>query len=369
MGRLSEQLCFNYKKDYFKEISDWKNSFPSQKLYIWGVGSVANGVIRELEKRRISIEGCFVNVENYNLDSRIAAKELPIVRLDDLLLEGIDFSVIVGHSHYELVDMLKKYHQIKNIWCLNNVSRDDVCISPDFIKENINILEQNYEMLEDKISRKNMVAFLNSMLSGDNSWIYSSFKYATSYFDNDIITFSNEEVYLDLGAYNGESTKKFIEKCPDYKQIICVEVQTEMCKKLIDEYKENERITICNMGISDHEGEDYFCFDAQSTCLASHGGIALPVTTVDALCRDIYRISMIKMCIGNTIIPLLNGAKATLCSYTPKLIITAGVGNRALVDYIPKIEELSGGKKYSYYLRFTNPATECLVLYAVPKEG
>lgn len=94
----------------------------------------------------------------------------------------------------------------------------------------------------------------------------------------------------------------------------------------------------------------------------------MPVTTIDALCEHVSGISMIKMCIGNTIIPLLNGAKKTLSSYTPKLIITAGIDSRALIDYTQKIEELSGGKKYSYYLRFTNPTTECLILYAIPKK-
>lgn len=273
MNNLYEQLCFNYKKDYYKEIFDWKNSESSRRLYIWGVGSVANGVIRELEKRGIGIDGCFVNVENYNLDPRVAEKNLPIFLLDDLLSEGMDFSVIVGHSHFELIGALTDYHQIKNVWCIDNIARDDVCISCDFVKENINLLEQTYALLEDECSRRNMVAFLNAMLTGENTWISSLFQYATSYFDNDVIAFSDAEVYLDLGAYNGESTKRFIEKCPNYKQIICVEVQSDMCKKLLDEYGGDERISICNMGICDHEGEDYFYFDDQSTRLTTGGGV------------------------------------------------------------------------------------------------
>lgn len=368
MDSLFSQLCFSRKKDYFKEIIDWKNSSSSNKLYIWGSGSVANGVVRELEKRDINIDGCFVNVQNYNLDPRIAAKNLPIFLLDDLLSEGKDFSVIVGHSHYELIGTLEEYHQIKNVWCLDNVTRDDVVISSDFVTENINLLEQTFEMLEDELSRINMVAFLNTMLTGDNSWISSIFKNATSYFDNDIITLSDTEVYLDLGAYNGESTKSFIEKCPNYKQIICVEVQSDMCKKLMDEYTRNERVIVFNTGVSDHEGKDYFHFDGQSTRLTIGGEDLVPVTTIDALCEQAAGISMIKMCIGNTIIPLLNGAKKTLQSYVPKLIITAGIDSRALIDYVHKIEELSGGGKYLYYLRFTNATTECLILYAIPKK-
>ncbi len=365
MANLFEQLYFGNPKDYCKEISEWTTR--GGKLYIWGVGSVANGVINELEKRNIKIDGCFVNVPDYHLDARVAAKNIPIFQLENLLLEKVSFSVIVGHSHYELIDMLKKYDQIEHIWCLNGAARDDIEITKEFVCENISLLEEVYERLEDELSKRNMIAYLNAKLTKDDAWIFSEFKRNSTYFDNDIIKMGKEEVYLDLGAYDGESIKNFMEKCSDFKQILAVEVMPEACKKLLQKYGDHPKICVYNIGVSDHAGEERFYFNEQSTCIAQgEEGSIIPVTTVDALCANVY-VSIIKICVGNTIVPLLVGAKGILSEYTPKLILTAGIDKRALIDYIPQIEALAGKKRYKYYLRFTNAMTECLVLYAIPR--
>lgn len=366
MCSLFEQLYFGETKDYCKEIEEWKTK-TGGGLYIWGVGSVANGVINELEKRNIEIDGCFVNVPDYNLDARVAVKNIPVFQLENLLLEKISFSVIVGHSHYELIDMLKEYKQIENIWCLNSSARDDIEITKEFVCENISLLEEVYATLEDELSKKNMIAYLNAKMIKDDTWIVSEFKETTTYFDNDIVELGPEEVYLDLGAYNGESIKSFIEKCGEFKQILAVEVMPEVYKNFLQKYGEHPRICIYNVGISDHVGEERFCFNDQSTCIAQgKEGTLIPVTTVDDLCANL-RVSIIKICVGNTIVPLLAGAKRILSEYTPKLILTAGIDKRALIDYIPQIEALAGKNRYKYYLRFTNAMTECLVLYAIPR--
>lgn len=365
MDGLFENLRWVESKDSYKEIREWLIN-KDRKLYIWGVGSVANGVINELEKRNIKIDGCFVNVPDYNLDARVAAKNIPIFQLENLLSENIAFSVIVGHSHYELIDMLKKYDKIEHIWCLNSAARSDIEITKEFVRENISSFEKAYARLEDELSKRNMVAYLNAKMTKDDACIFSVFTQNSTYFDNDIIKFGKEEVYLDLGAYDGESIRKFMEKCSDFKQILAIEVMAEAYKKLLQKYGEDPKIKIYNTGVSDHVGEERFHFDDQSTCIAQgEEGMIMPVTTLDALCADID-VSVIKICIGNTIVPLLAGAKEILSKYTPKLILTAGIDKRALIDYIPQIEALAGKNRYKYYLRFTNAMTECLVLYAIP---
>lgn len=371
MGELFERLCLGGgRKDHYKEIVDWKKTYPDQKLYIWGVGSVANGVIHELEKRGIKVGGCFVNVPDYHIDLRVKRRNLSVFQLDELLCKNVAFSVIIGHSHYELANLLEQYPQVRNVWSLNNVARDDADITEEFLKENIGFFEETYTRFEDEASRKNMTAYLNAQLTKDDTWILSCFEKPSTYFENDVITLKKHEVYLDLGAYNGDSIEKFIESCRDFKQVLAVEVQPDMCRTLVQKWGKDERIKIYNTGISSYKGEACFYFDDQSTCIVNKNaeGILTPVTTVDMLCADFPGISLIKICIGNTIIPILEGARRTIEENVPKIVIAAGIDKRALIDYIPKIEELAGTGRYQYYLRFTNAMEECLVLYAIPKE-
>lgn len=366
MSTLSESLFFDRKKNPLEEIKEWKRNHPEKKLYIWGTGSVAAGAARELIRSGIQTAGCFVNVNGYHLDSRIQNLNIPIFLLDDLLQKKEHFSVVMGHSHYELAYQMEELDLVEHVWFLSGAVRDDDDITADFLKENLSEFEEIYQMLADDLSRSNMSAYLNAKINCDDSWIVRDFSSPSTYFCNDVIHLGAKEVYLDLGSYDGRSLQEFLRVQHGFQKVLSVEVQPHMYEKLLEKWGGDDRIQIENIGISDHEGTDYFLFDDQSTCISKHNGEAVQVTTVDHLTADLADVTLLKICIGNTILPILKGAENTIKSRLPKMIISAGIDQRALIDYIPFIEKAAGTGNYQYYLRFTNAATECLTLYAVP---
>ena len=369
--KILDKLCFE-KKDYIAEIKKRRAANPNVKMYIWGTGSVANGAAQTFLKNNIPFNGFFVNVENYTLDPRIAALSMPIFNFDELLKpegRGYEFDVVVGHSHYELASDLKKYPQIQKIYYLAAITRDDTNISADFVKENIDALQKTYDKLADELSKKNLIVFLNTQLTGDNSYIFEVFDKASSYFDNDVVTLSNNEVYLDLGAYDGYSAEKFISlvKNSNYK-IFAVEIQKEMCDLLNKKFTDNPRVKIFNIAVSDKCGVDFFSFNAQSTSLSKYGQ-EMEVITVDKFCEreNIKNVSTVKICIGGErgIVPVLVGAKKIISRYLPKILVAIGLNKNNIINCIPIIED-AAKSKYKFYLRFTNASTEALYLYAVP---
>ena len=338
-----------------------------KKIYIWGLGSVAAGVTRELETKGIKIDGYFTNVKEYNIDPRI--KNYDVYYLDDLINSGEKFSVIMGHSHYELAKILKKYSNIENIWSLAMIVRPDISMSKEFIQNNIDSLNSTYLKLSDNKSKQNMQDYLNVQLTRNGNYIVDNFDKSCTYFNNDVVDLNKNESYIDVGAYDGSSINEFIEKTNNkYKSILALEVMKGMYLQLKKEYND-PRIKIVNTGISDHNGYDYFNFNDQSTCLSNtNQGEKVKVSTVDNMC-DKYNIepTIMKMCIGNTIIPILDGSEKTL-SRLPQMIITAGIDSYALIDYVSKIENIVGNNKYDFYLRYTSAMAECLILIAKPKE-
>ena len=367
---LYQKLYFK-TVDYFEEINLWKKQAPNAKLYIWGTGSVAAGVANQLEKRNILVNGCFVNIKQYNIDSRLKDKGLKIYDMEDIINDETDVGVIIGHSHYELMFLLERYPAIKKIWAFTDIVRSDIEMNEKFVRENMQQFQSVYDLLFDRISKETLVCFLNAKLTRNSSWVLKDFKASTTYFENDIIALSNKEIYLDVGAYDGESIENFLsaiekKECLNY-HVIATEVQSLLYNKLRTKYADNYRIQIRNYGISDHCGKDKFVFDDQSTCLSNNDfGIEEDVITIDELCKS-SEISIIKICIGGSILPILSGAKETIVRDMPKLIISAGLDTRALIDYIPYINSITNGKIYNFYLRFTNAMTEALVLYAIPK--
>lgn len=367
---LLGSLEFGKKSDVCQNISEWQIKNPDKGLYVWGTGSVAEGVVKKCTEHGIRLNGLFVNVPEYNLDSRIKATQLPVYQLQELIESGKDFAVIIGHSHYELISEIKKISCCKKIWCFVGIARGDIDITEEFVRKNFKKLQITFNAFADELSRKNMVAYLNAKITGDNQYVIDVFDKPGTYFCNDVMKLTDHETYLDLGAYDGKSMAEFIETCPSFKKIVAVEVMPQMCELLRREFLwggVEDRIEIKNIGISDHIGTDYFRFDDQSTCLDNDAsGTPVEVITVDVLCESMPRVSLIKICIGNTIVPLIKEARKVLGKDKPKLVIAAGIDRQALLDYVPLIDSVSGNG-YQYYLRFTNAMTEAVVLYAMPK--
>jgi len=363
---LLEKLCFE-KKNYYAEIADWI-AMKQQKLYVWGTGSVAVGVMNALYKNNIEVEGFFVNVENYQIDERLAMYEKPILSLCELRDLGEKISVVVGHSRYELVDQIKRENFIDKYWCLTGVTRSDIAISEEFVYDNIQVLQDSYDALADELSRENFVAYLNAKITNDISYVFSVFKENTTYFNNSLVCFKEREWYLDVGAYDGTSIEHFIEAyAGENYDVIAVEVLEEMCDKLIEKFRDNKRIRIVNTGLSDHCGQDSFNLDMQSTCLCAEGELR-EVTTIDQMLCEIAseKITTMKLCIGNSVVGILRGAERTIREELPRIIISVGIDTRALIDYIPLLDKLSR-RNYDYYLRFISVSTEAILLYAIPR--
>ena len=53
------------------------------------------------------------------------------------------------------------------------------------------------------------------------------------YFDTDIVFLTNDETYLDVGSYDGETIINFINSVKDYNRIISFEPSQLVYKKLL----------------------------------------------------------------------------------------------------------------------------------------
>lgn len=365
---LREQLKLEDEKNIYEEISRWQRENGGGGLYIWGTGSVAVGVTNALQEHGIVIDGYFTDVDGAAVDPRIASNGIERFSLEELKSMGKIFSAVAGHSHYELAESLEGEECINRIWLLPSVTRPNLHLSREFVLEHLEELEGVYGKLEDEQSRLNMVDFINANITMDVGDIVRHFGLPGNYFSEDLLRLSEEESYLDLGAYDGTSVENFIREVNGcFKGITAVEVMPDMYRHLTRQgWAERENVQILHVGISDHVGTDCFAMNNQSTCL-SEDGEGVRVTTIDSLpCRN---VSLIKICIGDSIRPILIGGHETIKRLLPKLIIVAGLDNCALIEYIPLIEEIAGEGNYRFYLRFTSATTDCLVLYALPGDS
>lgn len=236
------------------------------------------------------------------------------------------------------------------------------------IKEHLQDYEWLYDHLKDYRSRKLLFAILYN-------WYDYNFNYIGEmmdptychYYDLDILK-CKEEVFVDVGAYIGDSAITFIQSYGDqaYKKIYCYEMTDESYKSLTENIKAYPNIACRKKAIGDHK-ETLFVeehkVDASANSLNTIGTKEIEVTTLD---EDIKEpITLIKMDIEGAEQKAIIGSKEHIQKDHPKLLISVYHNHEDLWKIPKMIEEICPG--YSFYLRFygTNIFPTEIVLFGI----
>ncbi len=221
------------------------------------------------------------------------------------------------------------------------------------LKEEWRSIENLYYRLMDYRSKYVLVTILNNWLSFSYKEIGKIKENCfTSYFDMDLIMCDENEVFVDLGAWWGDTIDDYFytygESC--YKRIYCYEIVEKNVKKLHERFDSIPNIIIRPVGASKENGEMYLSdngfSDAQS--LVNFGN--KPVKTV-ALDQDITeKITFLKADIEGAEYNAILGAKEHIRKDRPKLAISIYHSNKDLFSIFELIERIQPG--YRFYLRY-----------------
>ena len=151
------------------------------------------------------------------------------------------------------------------------------------------------------------------------------------YFPGDIISLHEQEVFVDCGAYDGQTTLDFIRRVEDYRYIYVFEpdpLQFELTQMTLD-YERIERFELYSMGVHKSEGEvSFMSKDVGASRIKEDGELVVSATSLDALLYDKpARPTFIKMDIEGAELDALTGAEKIIGRDRPKLAISVYHGN------------------------------------------
>lgn len=141
-----------------------------------------------------------------------------------------------------------------------------------------------------------------------------------------LMKYSDDEVYVDGGAFDGDSIRLFIERVDGrFERIIGFEPDTSTYARLKATFAHDPRIETINKGL--HRREGALRFDSSGTRGSaitgeSLGGVRIPVVGLDEVLNG-DRVSLIKLNIEGAELNALEGAKAAITRWRPKLAISA----------------------------------------------
>ncbi len=222
--------------------------------------------------------------------------------------------------------------------------------------------EYTFDMLADDKSKKVFLDYLKFCLL--TTPIHPD-SIKSQYFDP-VMNYTDNEVFVDCGAYTGDTALLFIDKVSGrYNHYYAFEPDAENRKKAESFLADKERITIIPKGLWNCEKTLFFnSGNASSSAVAEDGDVSVEVTSIDEYFSDKEHVpTTIKMDIEGSELEALKGAVNTIRNNKPKLAICIYHKGEDLYK-IPQFIQ-SCRDDYKFYIRhYTDIYTE-LVLYAI----
>ncbi|MBP1560062.1 MAG: FkbM family methyltransferase [Oscillospiraceae bacterium] len=355
-------------------VKQLKAEQDNKKIYLYGCGNHVRFVADYLKYHDIKITAILDTFKEGIFSG------IPVIRYSDFLAEKPDpekciIIISAPAKAKEISDNLKRSGNW-NFWLFSSV----LGIFMSDLDEYRNYLAQNWDefikfsnSLEDDLSRKTLECVLKGKVSGDPKYFAECYA-PNQYYPNDIIKFSDNEVMVDLGAYDGDSLSEFIKVCPEYRSAYCFEPQEEYFNKLNTIVKKQQKLgknvhaimkgaweKSCklqfrqNTGIGGSFSQDPCDENAENICF-------LDVASVDEEVKE--PITYMKMDIEGSELAALHGAKRQISENKPKLAVCVYHKTEDFLDIWNYLRSLV--PEYKFYLRH-HMKTEVseTVLYAI----
>lgn len=256
------------------------------------------------------------------------------------LLEVLDPVLFPPHMFYErwLEDLVENKHKIAKV----------------------------AKVLADDFSRKVLDAVIGYRMTLNPTILEPIIEWEL-YGPNALLKYTDDEVYIDGGTFDGDSIKLFINRVNNkFDRIIGFEPDTNTFKLLAANFAGEPRVEPVNKGLYSHD--TVLKFDNAGTrgsILSENAAddcISVPVTSIDEYLKG-SRVSYIKMNIEGAEIAALNGAKQSIAQYSPKLGIS--IYHRASdIWEIPEVVQALNSN-YKLYFRQHDGGVIESVLYAL----
>jgi len=219
------------------------------------------------------------------------------------------------------------------------------------LKEHIDDYVWLYNKLNDYSSKKLLFAILNNWYCYDFKNLSESMsKVFSHYFDLDLIPSFEDKVFVDVGAYTGDTTLDFVDTYKKYKKIYCYEMTTESMATVKENLNKYDNIAYLNKAVSNNNRIGYFTnelIDASTNKLINNGNVEVEIVSLD---NDLLeKVDMIKMDIEGEEYNALLGCKNHIVNDKPILLISVYHNNEDLWKLPKLIDEFNG--EYKFYLR------------------
>ena len=352
--------------DFITEKTDCWDYLKSTGLpvFIYGMGDGALKIMRVFEQYGIPLAGFFASdefVRGHTFQGHLVHTLSQIEALID------DFVIVLAFAagYQSLYDRI------------NEIAKRHILLAPDvpvageglftyaYCQENAKKIQAVYDMLADERSRQTYADVLNFKISGKIEYLNNCTSPKEEIYGN-IISLGNDEIFADLGAYNGDTAAEFIEACGNnFRHIYAFEPNPKNFRKLTKNLPNSDKITMFNAAAGRENGT--VKISANEGRMSRENGtgktVEIPVLAVDEAVPE--NVTVLKLDVEGGEREAILGARRHI-ENGAKILCSLYHRNEDMFDLPLLIKSINPELKFYVRHQLYIPAWETN-LYAVPK--
>jgi FkbM family methyltransferase len=378
-------------RDYKKEITNYLNEVLERKEFsidrikekikrskhvcVFGIGAISYPIISSINNfTDIKID--FLSDNDQAKWGKTFHSNLKCVSPAELEQYKNDIAILITTQHYKkiyaqlLEKGFKKIFAVTEYRLLNDLYFKN--------KQNLQTIKNNVlkamDILEDERSKEIMFTLIKNWFDFDVDKVgYEEIFTTDQYYPAGIIKLSEEEAFIDAGAYNGDTIFDFLERTSNkFDSVIAFELDKNNFKEMesaIDKLDVNlkKKIRLYNLGLLDEEKDIYYETGGsgmQSTFInvintASDSGKTVRLSDI----IKNKKVTFIKMDIEGSEPRALSGAEEIIKKQKPKLAICVYHKPEHLWEIPLYLKEIV--PEYKIFFRHHTPLEYETVCYAV----
>ncbi len=326
--------------------SVWEFLQETEKpIIMYGTGNGADKVFDVFNELNIKVTGVtasdgFVRERYFH--------EFRVTPISEFLEKYNDFIIVItfGSQREEVIENIKNLAEKQTVLvpCVPVIGNE--IFDRKFLTENEEKINKAYSILSDEKSKEVFKNYVNFQYSGKLKYLFGMESDIADAF-NDYLQLSEDESFIDIGAYRGDTVEQFLHFTNEkYSNILAIEPDRKTFNKLLENCKNLKDFEALNGAVTFKSGTVEFSSVAgrQSTIGT---GTEIPAFTLNKLAEK-FTPTYIKIDAEGAEIDILNGGAELLSRHKPKIKIATYHKNRDIFEIPILLTKLN--ENYKIYM-------------------
>ncbi len=324
-----------------------------KKIVLYGMGDGAEKICAVLERIGVEVADFMASDEFVRGHSFRGFRVKKLAEIDELYGKNCIILVCFGTQFPDVMERIYKIAETHELYAPNVPVVGEGLFTLEYAKEHEKELKAAYSLMADEQSRLVFENTVRYKLSGDIKYLRDCESDRAEMFD--LLNVGTEEIYVDLGAYNGDTLVEFLnETGMKFDRLYAMEPDHKNYGKLKRRLYMigSEKLLAYNCGAWDSETTMQFSLRAGRSSKVAGNSTArckeVRMMSVDHMLQG-EKATIIKYDVEGSEEKALSGTKETIVKYRPRLNVALYHRNEDIFAIPLQIAAMN--KRYKFYLR------------------